>query len=82
MRSAMRSLKCDAAMPDRTAEILDVVELAYGHRKGPTEALIRQLRSELYWAQKTARTFSCERSPVAVYSCMDAETSRLTILVK
>ena len=49
---ALAELRC--GNPDKTVEILDVVEPAYGHRIGPAEALIRQLRSELYWAENGA----------------------------
>ena len=45
---ALAELRC--GNQKKTMEILDVVELAHGHRTGPVEALIRQLRSELYWA--------------------------------
>ena len=45
---ALAELRC--GNQKKTMEILDVVELAHGHRSGPVEALIRQLRSELYWA--------------------------------
>ena len=46
---ALAELRC--GNHEKATEILEAAELAHGHRTGPTEALIRQLRSELYWAE-------------------------------
>lgn len=50
---ALAELRCGNA--DKTLEILDIVEPGYGQRQGPAAALIRQLRSELYWADNSEK---------------------------
>ena len=47
---ALAELRCGNA--DRTVEILEIVEPTHSHATGPTEALIRQLRSELWWSNE------------------------------